>query len=482
MEIPKTDLFAVLLKFNPWWNRGRSNDLPEWKRAAFRQIREWRIDPPAGRALLLTGARQIGKTTLYLQTIDELLDQGVPPQNILYATFDHPLLKLVGLEKVIEIWKEYETSADGPEYLFLDEVQTIKDWQVWLKHQVDFEKHRRIAITGSATPLLEEGQESGVGRWQTIKLATLSFFEYLQIRNAPIPQLPRISSLIHLFDWKEPEFARTAEEAKSLSALFNEYLLRGGFPQSAKIENIDQAQKLLREDIVDKVLKRDMTALFGVRRIVELEQVFLYLCMNDGGLLEMKTLCSSLEVKKPTAIKFINLLESAHLVYKLMPFGYGKEILRAQPKIYLADAALAGSVLLKGKSLLENQTAMGRTVETAVFKHVFTRYYSRSVKFAFWRGKKDHEVDIIADMTPRLVPFEIKYRGREHTGLQNLKGLCEFCKKYHVKTGYVITKDMNDFGILRLPESGIRLAKIPAPLACFWLGASELDEGIQTDD
>ncbi|MFA5257433.1 MAG: ATP-binding protein [Opitutales bacterium] len=482
MLVSKAELFAVLLKYNPWWNMGRPADLPPWKRAAFTQIRAWRKDPPAGRALLLTGARQVGKTTLYLQTIDEILGEDVPPSNILYATFDHPLLKLVGLEKVIETWKEYETAGDGPEYLFLDEVQTIKDWQVWLKHQVDFEKHRRIAITGSATPLLEEGQESGVGRWQTIKLATLSFFEYLQIRNAAFPPLPRIPSLMRLFDWTGPDFARTSEEAKPLSALFDDYLLRGGFPQSAKIENIDLAQKLLREDIVDKVLKRDMTALFGVRRVVELEQVFLYLCMNDGGLLDMKALCSNLEVKKATANNFITLLESAHLVYKLMPYGYGKEILRAQPKVYLADAALAGSVLLKGKSLLENPEAMGRTVETAFFKHVFTRYYSKSVKFAFWRGKNDREVDIIADMTPRLVPFEIKYRGREHTGIQELKGMCEFCEKNKVSTGYVITRDMNDFGIIDVERTGIRLAKIPAPLACFWLGASELDDYPQNND
>jgi predicted AAA+ superfamily ATPase len=69
------------------------------------------------------------------------------------------------------------------ECLFLDEIPVAKDWQTWLKHQVDFERRRRIAVTGSATPLATEGQESGMGRWQTIRLATLSFFEYLQIRR-----------------------------------------------------------------------------------------------------------------------------------------------------------------------------------------------------------------------------------------------------------------------------------------------------------
>lgn len=68
---------------------------------------------------------------------------------------------------------------------------------------------------------------------------------------------------------------------------------RGGFPQTAQVESITQAQHLLREDIIDKVLKRDMTALFGVRRVLDLEHTFLYLCMHDGGLLDMPDLCAN---------------------------------------------------------------------------------------------------------------------------------------------------------------------------------------------
>jgi hypothetical protein len=61
---------------------------------------------------------------------------------------------------------------------------------------VDFEKRRRIAVTGSAAPLSREGQESGVGRWHTIRLATLSFYEHLNIRKLPIPQVKQVSSLL----------------------------------------------------------------------------------------------------------------------------------------------------------------------------------------------------------------------------------------------------------------------------------------------
>lgn len=469
------EVMAVLRQYNPWWSMQRVADVPEWRRAAFRELDFWLRTPPAQRAVVLSGARQVGKTTLLLQAVEGLIASGVPPQNILYATFDHPLLKLGGLDGIVKLWREYEPAADGPEYLFFDEIQFTRDWQTWLKHQVDFEKRRRIAVTGSATPLVEEGQESGVGRWHTIKLATLSFFEYLQIKKLAVPELPEVESLVKLFDWTSTQFGRVSEQARPLVAHFHEYLLRGGFPQCALVPSVDLAQKLLRDDIVDKVLKRDMTALFGVRRVLELEQTFLYLCLHDGGLLDMVNLGKNLEVKKPTAQNYISLLESTHLIHRLPPHGYGKEILRARHKVYLADAAIAPSVLLKGKALLQDAAAVSRAVETAFFKHVFTRYYDFNVGFAYWRGRKDEEVDIVADVQGRLVPFEVKY-SHQHTGAGDLKGLVAFCTEKKVSRGYVITREMTDFSVLPLGDTPAktRLLKIPAPLACYWLGQSEL--------
>jgi uncharacterized protein len=483
MIVSEAELFAILRQYNPWWGGARFPELPAWRRAAFHEIAAWAKNPPAGRALLLSGARQVGKTTLFLQAIDDLLAHAVPPENILYATFDHPLLKLVGLDQILQVWSDFNPPGEGPQYLFLDEVQMTRDWQVWLKHQVDFEKRHRIAVTGSATPLTREGQESGVGRWQTIRLATLSFFEYLNLRGLPLPSLPDVNSLARLFEWPPQEFVRVAEDARPLVGLFHEYLLRGGFPQCALVDSIPIAQRLLREDIVDKVLKRDMTALFGVRRVLELEQVFLYLCLHDGGLLDLPQLCKNLGLKRPTVVGFIDLLEATHLIYRLMPFGYGKEVLRGRAKVYLADPAIGPSVLLRGKALLEDDAALGTAVEAAFFKHVYTRYYRQSVGFSYWRGAKEHEVDVVADVSGRLVPFEVKYRATE-TGAGALKGLSEFCRTRRVARAYVITKDIHDFGVMPLDSAGggSLALKVPAPLACYWLGRSELDQGTSTEE
>ncbi|NBV42641.1 DUF4143 domain-containing protein, partial [bacterium] len=385
MKIEQSELINVLTQFNPWWKEESIPDLPTWKRAAHRELYQWTVNPPAARAVMLSGARQVGKTTLLMQVIDDLLKEGVPSSNILYATFDHPLLKLAGPDEMLQAWRTREPKVDGKEYLFLDEAQFIRDWGTWIKHQVDFHKPRQIVFTGSALPLVKAGQESGVGRWHTIRVTTLSFYEYVQLKQLSLPQIPEIHSLKELYQWHPHQFMDISDKATHYIPHFHHYLLQGGFPQTAVVNSITQVQKLIREDIVDKVLKRDMTALFGVRRVLDLEHVFLYLCLHDGAILDILTLCKNLEVTRPTAQGFIDLLESTHLIYRLQPFGYGKEVLRGRSKLYISDQSIAPAVLLKGSSVLENPALLGTLVESSVLKHLYARYYSQNIKFSYWR-------------------------------------------------------------------------------------------------
>jgi predicted AAA+ superfamily ATPase len=480
MKIAQDELISILAQFNPWWRGELIADLPSWKRAAYGELKEWIVTPPAARAVMLSGARQVGKTTLVMQAIEDLIKSGVPTSNILYATFDHPLLKLAGIEAVLEAWRLREPKKDGPEYVFLDEAQFIRDWGTWVKHQVDFVKQRRIIFTGSAMPLMQSHQESGVGRWHTIKLTTLSFYEYIQIKKLSLPKLPEIKTLKEIFAWEPNQYYGTIENAALYIAHFHEYLARGGFPQTALVDTVTQAQKLLREDIVEKVLKRDMTALFGVRRILDLEHTFLYLCMHDGGLLDMQILCENLEVKRQTAQNFIELLESTHLIYRLHPFGYGKEVLRGKCKVYLSDAAISPALLLKGKNVIDDPIALSVAAESAVLKHLFARYYPQNVRFSYWRGKKDREVDLIAEVAGQVIPFEVKYQ-TQRASLKDLKGLAEFCQEKHTERGYVVTKSLDDFGLLPQEKKSIQILRIPATLLCYWMGEMEIRQQRQPD-
>jgi predicted AAA+ superfamily ATPase len=474
MIASKQEIYSVLREFNPWWDSVVDPDLPAWRRVAFDELREWMQSPPSPRAVLISGARQVGKTTMFRQLAALLIDSGVDPEQVFYATFDHPLLKLVGLDQVVSIWEEFHVRERGTEYLLLDEIQYTSNWQIWIKHQVDFNKKRRIAVTGSAMPLNSEDPESGVGRWHTIKLPTLSFYEYLKIKDVRTPDLGNVRSLREVLSWPEAERIKTAELAKPLIPHFQEYLLRGGFPETARVARTTTAQKLLREDIVDKVLKRDMTALYGVRHVLDLEKVFLYLCLHDGGILDVKHIAENLAMSRTKVNNFLALLESAHLIYKLPRLGDGKQVLKGPHKVYLADAAIAGSVLLRGNSLLENNALLGTAVETAFFKHLFTRLYPMTIRFSYWRQPKfQHEVDIVAEVAGDLIPFEVKYRSS--ISGSDLKGIRALCQHKNLRRAYVITRELSDFRVVTEASATTQYLHIPAVLACFWLSKSELE-------
>ena len=323
--------------------------------------------------------------------------------------------------------------------------------------------------------------ESGVGRWETIPLPTFAFAEFMHLRGleAP-PDLPVVASLREPFAWTEAECARVAHLARPLVSHFHEYLLRGGFPEPALAADLTRCQRLLREDVVDKVLKRDMTALYGVRRPLDLEKIFLYLCYHDGGILDVSTLVKRLDgVSRQTALNYLDLFENTYLLYRLRPYGYGKEILRARYKAYLADPALPGAMMLLGRRLIAEPERLAAAVETAVFKHLFTRWYASTPTFSYWQDRKNRglEVDLVAEVGDRVVPFEVKYQEAEPGG-KRLKGLRLFLEEHGVHEGYMLTRRWNDLAVLH-PTSArrgrererldARVLAIPAPLVCWWL-------------
>ena len=481
MNISKNELISVLQEFNPWWNGQPLADLPDWERTVAKQIKLWCANTSSNRSLLLSGPRQVGKTTLFRQAIRNLLQKGIAASQIIYITFDHPLLKLSGIKKTLEAWEEvFPTTMESTQFLFLDEIQFIPDWQVWLKHQVDFQKQRKIAITGSASPLRSGTSESGVGRWETIKLPTLSFEEFLKLRRIEVPYVHKLTSLRQLLEFDGGQLAQFRAIAQKLTPHFHDYLLRSGFPEPALENELSRCQRLLREDIVDKVLKQDMTAIYGVRRVIEIEKIFLYLCYHDGGILDISAVSKELDgVQRKLIIDHLDLFEATHLIYSLKPFGYGKEVLRGKSKVYLADAAIPGSILLLGKKLLERPDRLGNAVETAFFKHVFTRYYQDQPTFSYWqsKGRKSHEVDLIAEIGDRTVPFEVKYQDKKIVD-SDLKGLRMFMEERDLDTGYAITRNADSLSVHQ-PHStrqghlkefiNGKIICIPACLACYWL-------------
>jgi predicted AAA+ superfamily ATPase len=467
-------VLQILRQFNPWWQGPYELKMP-LRRTAYNEIRRWVVNPPSHRAALVTGARRVGKTTLLKQLIEELISStgNIPSQNILYLTMDHPILKLAGLENILNLYlTNILGHAPEPQYIFIDEIQFVENWETYLKLMVDLHQEFRIVATGSSTSLRLADKESGVGRWHVIKVPTLSFYEYLKINSIPLPEIePDYSIIRKIFRYQKPDLERLRIKISRIERYFPDYILKGGFPETARIENVRDAQQLLREDVVDKVLKRDLTVLFGVRNVLDVEKLFLYLCINQGGIFDSSVASSQLGVSRPSLQNYLNYLEDANLIYKLSLYNIqGKKSLSGRYKYYLVDASLANAVLLRGPELMDNASILGSTIESSVFKHIFTRYYSEMPAFGYWRDKsRKLEVDIIVKFPRQVCPFEVKYSSRITN--EKLFGLWKFIESEKPERAYVISRDITDFEVQI--HGNIPILIIPAFMFCYLSGLSE---------
>ena len=312
--ILKKNILEVLTAFNPWWKSGSVNPKlsKTYKRFAFYQAME-RLDyTDIRRTVLLIGTRRVGKTTIQYQMIHTLLERGVAPEKIVFLSMDHPMLKLGGVSDVLECYHE-NIYAEQDAYYFFDEVQYAQDWDKWLKTIYDMQPDTHVVATGSASPVLVKGnQESGAGRWTIIQVPTMSFYEYCELLGLEQPELPDGFKATNMLRMTQQERTRIMMQLSRVQNHFVRYLQVGGFPELALAGNDPMAQQVMREDVVDKVLKRDLPSLYNVRNTTELERIFLYLCNVSSDIVSIEAIARELSgVSRPTVENYIQYMESA---------------------------------------------------------------------------------------------------------------------------------------------------------------------------
>lgn len=523
----ETQVLKILNAYNPWWKTGQipSDYLKEMKRTAYYEAENIIESKSVRRFIVLSGARRVGKTTILYQLIQTLLENGINEKNILYLSLDNPILKFGTLDKIMDIYIN-NVANNGEIYIFMDEIQYATDWNNWLKVFYDQNKNWNIVATGSASPLIEKGiTESGVGRWITITVPTLSFYEYCKLidQNQELDaenliegikkisedtrailnqkdidagkrkeiikeifnniieeqkniekinkEIPKDFSIKNLEKMKEEELAKIINLLEPMKKYFNRYLTIGGFPEFALSEDDKMAQRILREDIVDKVLKRDMPELFGIRNISTLEKVFLYLCFESSNIINYTSMSQDLEgVTLPTIQDYIKYLESANLIYISEQLNLnGTKLLKSKPKIYIADSALRNAVLMKD-DVLTDATEMGYIVETAVYRHMYTYIKNTTGNIGYYRdGKNDREIDIVTNSVKENIYVEVKYR--ENSIIKQDNPIYE--KTDENDRLFVITKNIDDYSITEL-KNGKKIVKIPAFAYLYLLGLEEM--------
>ena len=469
------NILKVMSATNPWWKTGKVSDsyAKPFKRLAYFEGMKILQHPDIRRIALLTGARRIGKSTIMYQMIESLLEQGVPPNRIVYISFDHPLLKLCRFDLVLDVYRQ-NVYPDDDVYYFFDEIQYASDWDAWLKTLYDSNPQCRAVATGSASPVLAgKAGESGVGRWSVLAIPTLSFYEYCALLKIETPEIEPDLTPDGLRALPRQEQTMNFQRLSPLLRHFNRYLTVGGFPELALSKDEHFAQRMMRDDIVDKVLKRDIPVL-NIRSIVDLEKIFLYLCFHSSGIISMEAISKELDgVTRPTVEKYIQYLESANLIYVSNPVDLsGKKVLKARPKIYIADAAIRNAVIMQ-EDLFTNPTEMGIMVETAVYKHVRAFYNQVSAHVGYCRKSgKDNEIDITVEVLNNRTLIEVKYREQYTLGPKSL--IVSEADK--ASSALLVTKQEDDFGPL---EANPAVYRIPAYAFVYLLSHANHDGTIR---
>ena len=469
----KEGILKVLTAYNPWWKTGIMNPKMSktYKRFAFYEAMKRLEQKDLRRTVVLTGARRVGKTTIQYQMIEALLNRGVAPQKIVFISMDHPMLKLAGFFEILECYHE-NIYAERDCYYFFDEVQYAQDWDNWLKVIYDMQPDTQVVATGSASPALMKGnQESGAGRWTVIQVPTMSFYEYCELLELDRPELPQNLKITSLPYKTQQERNQVIMQLSKVHNHFNRYLQVGGFPELALSSNDLMAQHIMREDVVDKVLNRDLPSLYNIRNPIELERIFLYLCNVSSGIVSIEAIAKELSgVSRPTVENYIRYLESANLIYQSWPVDMaGKRVLKARPKIYIADAAIRNAVLMDD-SLLTDPVEMGKIVETAIYKHVAAFYYQQAASVGYFRGgRKGKEIDIVVDY-PKIKNILIEVKYRESVSISDDEAISELCEE--ASAAIVVTRNSSDFGIHNT-KSGKDIIRIPAFAFLYLLGHAE---------
>ena len=459
---------------NPWWTEGKV--LPQFGQMKPRMyfeifyplVKKFNIH----RALILMGPRRVGKTVMIYHTIQRLIDEGVDPKSIVFISVETPIYNGIGLEQLLALARLAVNKGVGERmYVFFDEVQYLKEWELHLKVLVDTYPNVKFVASGSASVALKVGSmESGAGRFTDFSLPPLMFCEYLHLRG--------YSSLMYSteMEWhgQKTSYYNTTD-IKKLNSLFVDYLNFGGYPEVAfNTELQTDPGQYIRHDIIDKVLLRDLPSLYGISDVQELNSFFTMLAYLSGGQFSFDGLSKESGVKKETVKKYIQYLEAAFLLKVIHRSDdtakrYQREI---NFKVYLTNPSLRCALF---EPITVTDEYIGNVVETAVYSQWIPRL-GTELTYAGWQlnRKEKGEVDIVGVDRGRQKPswaVELKWSDRYFKSPKELVSLRYFMEKNHLHEAIVTS--ITQSGRQELPWGNLQF--IPSACYAFLVGLNTLN-------
>ncbi|MBN8651250.1 MAG: ATP-binding protein [Cytophagales bacterium] len=464
------DQIIARLQFeNPWWASGGLDNYYSafTPRLYFNLFYPLVKKTTVHRACVLMGPRRVGKTVMLYHTIQQLIADGVAPQKILYASIETPIYNNIPLDELFKMARKAtgDTDADGW-YIFLDEIQYLKEWEVHLKAMVDSYRNTRFVASGSAAAALKlKSNESGAGRFTDFMLPPLTFHEFIHLKNLAVLIKP------DTINWKGniAEFSSTTNITE-LNKHFIDYINFGGYPEVIFNQEIQSnPSRFMRADIIDKVLLRDLPGLYGIQDVQELNSLFTTIAWNSGQECSMDELSKNSGVNKNTLRQYLSYLEAAFLVHivKRVDQKAGRFQRENFFKIYLTNPSLRSALFAP---LTAEADGMGAMVETAIF----SQWMQRTSFIPYYARWKNGEVDLVSLSRKTNRPdwaVEIKWSNRYFEAPNELKSLALFCVENDLKQALVTSIDKS--GVK--DYQSIQIQYLPAAVYAYNVGKNTLE-------
>lgn len=478
-EISEKEVLERLRFDNPWWEDGENSEPPFAampRRKYFAPFLASVEDRTISRAVVLMGPRRVGKTVMVHHAIQALLEKGVAAKSILYLSLETPLYTGLRLEKILRMFLGmFKHGRHEALFVFFDEIQYLKEWEIHLKSLVDSYRECKFVATGSAAAALRlKSQESGAGRFTDFVLPPLTFAEYLQF-------VGRESELIQGEPFTDRhDFIRTRYTTSNIAALneeFQNYLNFGGYPEAVFSKTIQSNPgQFIKNDIVDKVLLRDLPSLYGISDIQELNRLFTVLAYNTGNEISLEQLSQSAGVAKNTIKRYLEYLEAAFLIRRMERIDQNaKRFKRAMCfKVYLTNPSIRAALF---GHVGPDAEAMGALTETAIFSQW---QHSENVTLCYARWN-DGEVDIVnvsgSAQSPEWI-VEVKWSDRPLQDRSLLRHCVVFYRKHSGIEMPILVTTRTKTGTASV--DGVEFEFCPSALYAYMLGANILSHTAQS--
>ncbi len=362
------------------------------------------------RIVVLTGMRQVGKTTLMRQIF-----KRIKSPNKIFLDLENPLNRKIfeeeNFDNILSNLERLNFSLGEKSFIFLDEVQLAPDIVKAVKYLYD---HYQIKffLTGSSSFYLKNlFPESLAGRKIIYELFPLDFEEFLIFKEIKKKRAKGFSA---------KSKSKNKIDFELHKNIFAEYLEFGGFPAVA-LERDRTRKRQLFEDIFKSYFEKDIKSLAEFKELGKLRDLILLLTNRAGSKIEITKIASEIGISRETVYSYLNFLEKTYFIFLLSPFSrkVNGEV-RGAKKVYFCDNGLLNY--------------LGRVSGGALFEDVVFKNLKKYGELNYYERYKGPEIDFILN---KKIAFEAKIKPDR----QDLKKLKRTAEKLNLKEYFLIMKD-----------------------------------------